>query len=765
MPLRKKIALLFICLFSFTVCMAQLGEVRGIVYDKETGEPIIFTTVLIRSIQAAVVTDVNGLYSISSLKPGTYRLSTTYLGYDTAFADITIVADKIISRNLYIKRISIDLTEVDVTADKQREKTETKISVNRITPRELKVLPSVGGEPDLAQYLQVLPGVVFTGDQGGQLYIRGGSPVMNKVLLDGMVIYNPFHSIGLFSVFDADIIKNADVYTAGFGAQYGGRVSAIVDVTTRDGNKTALGGKFSINPFTTKALFEGPLKKYKEGEGHSSFVLSYKTSYLERTSKLFYPYAQEGGLPYNFNDIYGKVSFNGTNGSKLSLFGFNFADRVNYQNLTNYNWNSLGFGTNFLVIPDASKTIINGTFAYSNYLMKQSEVDLKPRQSGISGFSAALNLTYFEGNNEAKYGIEINGFRTDFQIYNSANRKIEQFENTTELAAYFRYKKIVNKLVIEPSFRIQFYASLGNTSLEPRIAGKYNLTSKIRLKGAAGFYSQNLLSAVSDRDVVNLFYGFLSGPDNLQSSFDGRTVRHKLQKARHAVFGAEFNIGKRGVLNTEVYYKYFNQLTNINRDKIFDEDDASRPDHLKRDYIIERGNAYGFDITYKYDYKKLYVWLVYSLNFVDRFDGIRTYNPHFDRRHNVNVVTSYAFGKNKSYEASARWNLGSGFPFTLTQGYYEYLDFQNGVSTDYTKANGSLGIIYDDLNKGRLSAYHRLDVSVSKKIKVGKNSTLNIIASITNAYDRRNIFYFDRVKYKRVDQLPILPSLGMNINF
>jgi outer membrane receptor protein involved in Fe transport len=120
------------------------------------------------------------------------------------------------------------------------------MSVQKITPKEIDKLPSIGGEPDIAQYMQVLPGVVFTGDQGGQLYIRGGSPVQNKVMMDGMIVYNPFHSIGLFSVFDTDIIRNADIYTGGFGAQYGGRISSIMDVTTIDGNQNEFEGNASI---------------------------------------------------------------------------------------------------------------------------------------------------------------------------------------------------------------------------------------------------------------------------------------------------------------------------------------------------------------------------------------------------------------------------------------------------------------------------------------------------------------------------------------
>jgi len=281
------------------------------------------------------------------------------------------------------------------------------------------------------------------------------------------------------------------------------------------------------------------------------------------------------------------------------------------------------------------------------------------------------------------------------------------------------------------------------------------------------------MSAVSDRDVVNLFYGFLSGPRELPKQFDGETVESKLQKARHAVFGVEFDINSVSEINVEGYIKDFTQITNINRDKIFDNtpENQFRPDYLRENYIVERGQAYGYDITYKFENKQWYVWAVYSYNIVNRFDGRRTYQPHFDRRHNINLVNSYDFGDDLKWSANLRWNYGSGFPFTLTQGFYELLDFGDGASTDYTQANGDLGILYDDLNKGRLPYYHRLDASIKRKFMIPKGNDkqgfnkAEIIFSITNVYNRENIFYFDRVNYKRENQLPILPSLSASYSF
>src|SRR5690606_31353692 len=259
------------------------------------------------------------------------------------------------------------LKEVQVSASQTERKTTVNVAVEKITPREITSLPSIGGEPDVAQYLQTLPGVVSTGDQGGQLYIRGGTPIQTLFLLDGMIVYNPFHSIGLFSVFDTDILRNVEVYTGGFNAEYGGRTSAVMDVTTRDGNRKKLGGVFSANPFTSKLVLEGPIAKAKDGVSNSSFILSGRTSYLEQTSKSLYSYADSSGLPYNFTDLYGKMSFHSPNGNKLNVFGFNFNDKVNLAQNSAVNWDSYGFGTDFLVLPSSASMMIHGLFAYSNY--------------------------------------------------------------------------------------------------------------------------------------------------------------------------------------------------------------------------------------------------------------------------------------------------------------------------------------------------------------------------------------------------------------
>lgn len=760
---------LLVVLVAFSAS-AQTGKIKGFVYDKENGEPILFTNVTVKGTTVGAATDVNGYYTITNVPSGEQTLMVTYLGYDTLFQSVTVEANKLVSANLYLNKSSVKLMEVQVSAERQEALTEVRTSVTKLTPKEMKQIPTVSGEADLAQVLQVQPGVVFTGDQGGQLYIRGGSPIQNKVLLDGMIVYNPFHSIGFFSVFETDIIKTADIYTGGFNAEFGDRISSIMDIKTRGGNKKKFSGKVSFNPFGANVLLEGPILKYKEDRGGTlTYLVTAKTSYLEQTSKVLYPYVNDGdGLPFNFTDVFAKLSYNSNSGSQVNLFGFSFNDQVTYQSINNYKWNSFGVGTDVIVVPGGSQVVLNPFFNYSNYRIELTESGESDRRfSEIGGFNGGMNFTYYFGKSELKFGPFIQGFQTRYEFENSVGQVIGQGEsqNTTDFGVYAKFKwSFRDKLVVEPSFRLHYYASLGVASPEPRVGLKWNITKWMRVKYAFGLFAQNLISANSDRDVVNLFYGFLTAPENLPSEFDGEEVRNPLQRAMHNIVGIEVDLGKRFSLNVEGYLKNFLQLSDVNRNKLFPEDDPDSPDQLKKDFIIETGRAMGIDFVLKYNYKRLYAWAVYSLSQVTRYDGIREYFPFFDRRHNVNLVAAYTFGKNLNWEASVRWNLGSGFPFTQTAGFYENLVFTDGINTDYTTQNGELGVEYGELNTGRLPYYHRLDVSIKRKFEIG-STTLEAVVGVTNVYNRENIFYIDRVRYERVNQLPILPSLGISWHF
>ena len=724
----------------------------------------MLTNVVLENTLIGTTTDVNGYFVLSKIKTGDYNIKVTLLGYETYIAPIKIEKNKVLALKIDLSPSATELQTVEIQGKQEVARTESQVSIEKITSKDIQQMPSIGGQADLAQYIQVLPGVVFSGDQGGQLYIRGGSAIHNKVLLDGMVVYNPFHSIGLFSVFETDIIRNADIYTGGFSAQYGGRISSVMDITTKDGNKKHFSGKLAASTFGANLLLEGPLLKKKDYS--LSYILSAKNSYLSKTSTSIYSYMNKE-LPYDYFDLYGKLTLATDNGSKINFFGLNFSDKVNqYEAIADFNWVNRAFGTNFLLIPGTSSALVEGVIAYSDYTMNMRETTTNQNQmSNIGGFNVGLSVTNFFGDDRLKYGMEMEGntTRTAYKI----NDTITDY--STEIGLYAIYKLLYRSILLEPSLRLNYYASLGNVFLEPRLSAKWNITKKFRLKLATGVYSQSFLDTKSDRDIVNLFTGYMTvNPDlNIVGSFRGEDLSTYVQKSNHFIFGAEYDILRNFNLNVELYYKTMSNLTSVNRERLYadDPEHSDKPEYQRKEYTVENGEAYGADFSLKYDDGRLYVWTIYSLGKVIREGEMQTYSPHYDRRHNVNVLINYQMGQSRDFEISLRWNYGSGFPYSPTASMVEMLDFSNGINSDYISQNGTLTTIYGELNSERLPNYHRLDLSAKKRFDIGKRSILEINLSVTNVYNRNNLFYWNRITSQRVDQLPIMPSLGITYTF
>ena len=762
MNLKKYILFASFFLIGF-LAVAQNAVIKGFTYDESSGESLPYCTIQLMGTSFGALSDVSGAFLINKIPAGTYTVKVSQLGYIDLFDTVEVSSNATITKRYSISPNSQTLDAVQIVGENTRKEQETRTSVISVTPKDMSKMPAIGGQPDFAQYLQVLPGIISTGDQGGQLYVRGGTPVQNMLLMDGVILFNPFHSIGIFSVFDMDIMSSADVYTGGFGAEFGGRISSVMDIKTRDGNKKRLAGKVDVNNIGGQLLFEGPLLKLKDNRKTSiSFILSGKGSFLNQSSKVFYPYVKnEDGLPYNFWDLYGKVTLATRNGTRWNIFGFNYDDRVKYSSVANYGWNNWGIGSNFLIVPGDAPTTIEGSLAYSKYSSELQDVNFDPRKSSMDGFTFDLGFNYYLGNSLLKVGIDVVGYNTYYEYYTiyHAQRLLE--DHTTDMSIFAKYKyNFRNKLLIEPGFRLQYYYSLGEVSPEPRLAIKYNILKNLRLKLAAGMYSQNLVSITSDRDVVSLFNGFLSSPlesDLLPNTLinGDKEIKGRLQKSQHAILGLEYDPINPLSINIEGYFKNFSQLISVNRYKMLESDN---------DFIWEKGQAYGGDISVKYEQKGVYIWFVYSLGWVKRTDGKITYNPHFDRRHNINLVASYSFGKRRSWEINCRWNFGSGFPFTQTQAYYPHFD-PTFINEDYVSVNEDVYFLLADFNQARLPSYHRLDLGAKKKFHIGPRHTIELYFSMTNLYNYKNVFYVNRTTNDVVYQLPFLYYFGMTWRF
>ncbi|MFN5887166.1 MAG: TonB-dependent receptor plug domain-containing protein, partial [Flavobacteriales bacterium] len=519
----------FLLLFLFLPILTSAQDliIRGFLFDAKNGEAVSGVKVSLLKLDSSLIaearTNENGLFSIPKLNKDNYLLEVIPDRYKPVRMPINLTGDK------KILDVSISLTPVDkvvreivISMAAKAKKTRPDVGIIKFDKEGVERIPVYGAESDVLGAMSVTPGVTVTGDQGGQFYVRGGTPIQNKTLLDGMTIYNPFHSIGFYSIFETELVKSVDIYTGGFESKYGGRISSIMDISYREGDRGKFGGKISASPFLAKLVLEGPIGKAKENQlATGSYVFTAKHSLLDYTSKSLYPNVNEGeGLPFNFTDVYGKLSFSGGAGSKFSVFGFHNRDSVNYS-IADLNWQASGGGLNFLMIPTSSPVIIKGHINGSNFMTTFSENLVEPRYSKIGGFDLGFDFSYFLRNEgEMNYGFNFCGFNTEFVTYNEAKRKIEATNFSTEIGAYYNYRRVSKNLrwVMQAGFRVQAYASLSTISPEPRLGLKYNATEKIRIKFSGGRYSQNFTSASSDKDIVNLFNGLLSAPTNVQDT-------------------------------------------------------------------------------------------------------------------------------------------------------------------------------------------------------------------------------------------------------
>ncbi|MBQ0016179.1 MAG: TonB-dependent receptor, partial [Bacteroidales bacterium] len=539
---------------SLLLCMGVVkgqATVRGVLFDSSNGEAIPFANVTLVAQDSTLqsrrtygaATDLGGVFVISKVPTGNYTIRVRYVGYEEIVSPVSVAGSQTLKLKLNMNRSATLLHTVEIRDSRAEErKMQTSVSVEKITARQIEQMPSVGGQSDLAQYLQVLPGVSSTGDQGGQLHIRGGSMIQNLCLLDGMIVYNPFHSIGLYSIFETDMLLNVDVYTGGFGAEYGGRISSVMDITTRDGNKHRHSGSVGLNTFGASAMLEGPLKKETpQSKSTITYILSAKNSYLSKSSKVFYP-SIEGGLPFDYMDLYGKLTLNSGTGSKVSLYGFRYDDSVhNYQDVANYHWVNYGLGGRFSVLTGSS-AVLDGAVAYSDYRIGLNDVSGLDKYSAINGLNMSFDVTNFFGQNRLKCGMSMESYSTDYLFYNSYKLRTEQQEHTNSISGYGTFRWILDKWILEPGLRYIYYNSLSEGSLEPRLAAKYKCSDKLRLKFSGGMYSQVFLDARSDNDIVNLFSGFLTSVHlNEPATFSGREASSCVRRSSHLVLGVEYD--------------------------------------------------------------------------------------------------------------------------------------------------------------------------------------------------------------------------------
>jgi len=730
----KLLSLIFLCFIFHSVVSAQeYGRIRGFVTDSTNGEALAFGNVFIKGADLGASTNERGLFIINQIPlKQPYEVTFSYVGYKTKTISIKLENSELVQVNAALSPLSIELQAIEKIGEKVIDKNSTDIGLERISIKQLEYMPK-GVETDVMRSLQTVAGVRSTGDVSARYYVRGGTSDQNLVLLNGITIYNPFHSLGLFSVIDPDMINSVEFFKGGFTSEYGGRISSVLNIVSKDGNKKSFGAKGSASFLTTKTLIEGPIP-------NGSFVISGRKSYSNDILKKF---LNDQVVPIDFYDVSFKLNYSSPDlweNGKFVLFGFLSNDNLDYEDplKENFKWSSSLFGFEWLQVYDVP--------LYSRIALSYSKFDgevipnfssLKPKKNEVNdlNFSIDFNLVN-ENKNELGLGLIFKGLTAKLFSINEqgAETNIDQFSGNFSVYAKYKFLQYEN-LGIDIGSRMNLtgLSKSGEFTPEPRISATYRLFPFLRLKAAWGLYIQEVATVSDEDEIISIFEPWIIIPDYLD-----------ITKATNYTGGFELDLSDYSTFGVEGYYKIIKNLPIINREKSL----SHEPD-----LVSGKGESYGWEFNFNMVSGSVNFKSSYTLSWAYREIDDYIYYPKYDSRHAVNLSFDYNFGWGVT--ASVAWNYSSGLPFTELIGYYDKYYLQDPFNPNLERGNFNPFLILGGKNLGRLPSYHRLDLSVSKQLIIyGINLTMDI--SAINVYNRENIFYYERDTGERVNMLPFL---------
>jgi len=724
-----------IVIMSFSNNYSQTnGSLRGFVTDSTTGEPLPYCNIVLQEINSGTATDQRGYFFFPSLKTGRYTLIVSYVGYSSVVYDIKILSNAMAYVNVKLLPAAVALPELEKVGEKYNFRKNPDVSINRIFTRELESMPR-GVETDLMRSLKLLPGVSSTGDITARYNVRGGASNQNLVLLNGIPVYSPFHALGLFSVVDPDMISVAEFYKTAFPVEYRGRLSSLLNIISRDGNKNRFGGIVSASFLSGKALFEGPIPD-------GSFMISGRKSY---SNKILSKFLNDKNVPADFYDL--SLNINYSNPQFLEDSKFTFTAFVSSDNLDNpdplqedFKWKNQLFGINYFQWVTGSPL-----FYHVNLFSSYFRGDVIPNFSQTRAKSNEINdvtlragFTYiFSNNDELTGGTEFATIRSDLKLENIRKSYSDISSQGTNISLYANYKLgNIKNLIAEGGSRFNFTrfanGTAGDFSFEPRVSLTLKIFPWISFKSAWGIYQQELTTISDENEIITVFEPWIITPSYLRPA-----------SAIHYVTG--FNITPSQVLSFDIegYYKIIHDLKSVNERKYFADDP---------DLVAGNGESYGLEVLSVLKHQSISLNIAYSLSWAFKeIYGLR-YFPRYDSRHNLNVLLEYNFGS--GWSTSAAWYYNSGLPYTQAIGFYNKLYFNDLGNREFYFSPYT---ILASKNLGRLPDYHRLDLSVSKEFKIS-SFRFRADVSVINVYDRKNLFYYDRSTGKRVNMLPFLPT-------
>jgi hypothetical protein len=787
--LKNLILLSIFTFLAFAKAYSQKATLSGTISEEATGETMLNVTVNIIELKTGTITNEYGYYSIT-LPTGNYKVQYSSIGYATI--ERTISLDENIKLDLSMTEQGEALDAIIITTDVEKMSTKSpQMSVNALSIETIKKIPVVLGETDLIKALTLLPGVSNAGEGAAGFNVRGGAADQNLVLLDEATLYGSDHLFGFFSVFNPDAIKDLKLYKGGIPARYGGRVSSVLDIYQRDGNKKEFSGTGGIGIVASRLLFEGPIIKEK-----ASFLIGGRSSYAH----LFLPLLDIDNVAY-FYDINAKVSFNLDDNNRLYMSSYFGRDVFNVNNLFGNT-----FGNSFVNVRwnhiFNEKWFSNASIIYSdyNYGLELEFVEFT-FDSGITNMNAKYDLTHFVNDKvEMRYGI--NSIYYEFDPGRITPSTTTSGINDRQLTKKYAWENgvyadgefvISDKININAGLRISSFNRLGQESLntyENDQALLYNQDLSVyESADAIGTFSssrsETLKSFVNleprfsmaysiDDDTsikasyqrINQYIHLISNT-NAPTPFDlyvpsGTFI--KPQKGDQVAAGFFKNIGNYSI-ETEVFYK-----TVQNRLDYIDGADLIANDAVEQILLEGEARAYGLEFLLRKNQGKLQGWIAYTLSRSEQRTPGRTalepginngewYSAAWDKTHDLTVTANYEL--NRKWDLGANFTLQTGQPITYPNGQYEF--------------DGLFIPTFEARNSSRLPIVHRLDFSATYTPKPNKKNgwQSSWVFSLYNAYNRRNAVSItfgenedtNRNEATRLAIFGVIPAITYNFNF
>jgi hypothetical protein len=784
--MKRILVLLVINVIVFQL-QAQVFTISGYVSDAETGEKLIGCNIVQQENKLGVVSNNYGFYSFT-LAGSSVNLVYSYIGYQAQNIEIKLTKDTLINIFLIPGK---ELGEVVVIENKlEDELRSTQTSMVELPIKELKQLPVLMGETDVLRTIQLLPGVHTGGEGTNGLYVRGGGPDQNQILLDGIQIYNANHLFGFFSVFNTDAIKKINLYKGGFPANYGGRVSSILDIRMKEGNNQQIKGAVSIGLIASGMMLEGPIINE-----NTSFIVSARRTYVDILARPFIRDFADGNLAgFYFYDLTGKINHKFSDNSRIYFSTYLGKDAfysdgeqktqttTSIKTITKNNafsWanHTAALRWNYIF---NQRLFSNTSLTYSNYFYKTGREYNENEaldtinytssfnylyQSGIEDIAAKIDFDFIQSANYTlKFGAEhtYHNFNPGVSVENNNSNRPETipmdttYGNTkiyaSEFAAYFdNTVKIGKKLRLNFGLRFSglYVQNKLYKGLEPRSTVNLLLSNKWSLKASYSVMNQyiHLLTNTSSNMPTDLWLPV--------------TKHIKPQHAVQYALGSVYNLNNNFNITVETYFKTMDNLLE------YAEGTSFFDGFTEWENMVETGKglSYGLEILLKKQVGQTTGWVGYTWSKTEReFENINFGKPFpykYDRRHDISLAVTHQLKEH--INLSTTWVYGTGNAFTLPHSQMPTL-LNHNFGASY---NGPI-YHFEERNSYRMPANHRLDIGIDLH-KQKKHGERIWSLGVYNVYNRKNAFYLEYDSYNNqmtaVSIFPILPYFKYKFEF